>query len=97
MFFSYFAPLSTFFTSVGFAIQYYLDKKILLRHSTVKKDYNFMMSREALKYLERSLIIFTAGNLLLEYLFFTISIYSLIALGISVIFLLLTLLVPFSK
>lgn len=72
-----------------------LDKRALASMSSVKNDYNFMMSREALKLLEKSIIIFAAGNLLFEWMFFTVSKYTIIALGLTLIFLLMSIYIPF--
>lgn len=95
LFFAYFCPICTFITAVGFSIEYMLDKRILTRNSSVKNDYNFFMSREALKLLEKSIIIFAAGNLLFEYMFFKISIYSVSAFALTILFAIFTYYVTF--
>ena len=37
LFFSPVAPLGTFITAVGFAVQYVIDKKVLTKQSSLKK------------------------------------------------------------
>ena len=66
-FYSYVAPVCVPALIIIFSIQYWIDKYNLTKRASFNHNFEFYISRVALKMFELSIIIFAGGNLLFSY------------------------------
>lgn len=95
-FYSYLVPIGVPVVCVFFFLQYWVDKYVLFRRSSLKYHFGFFLSKQTTKILESSVFALGLGNLVFStYMHnYQLSVVSLVGFGIATAFTLLVWITP---